>query len=90
MAGKRRSNHEGTIFKDQRGLWIAEFITPEGKKKRKTSKKQSVVKEWLVTSLAQVRSGYYVEDSKMTPLPCYRQYSIIEWINPTSGKDIYR
>lgn len=63
---KKRAHGEGTIFKDARGLWIAEFITPDGKKKRKASKRQAVVKEWLQTSLNQVRSGTYVEDTNLT------------------------
>jgi integrase len=63
---KRRASGEGSICKDSRGYWIAQFTTPDGKRKRKASKKQSVVKEWLATSLAQVREGTYVEDSKLT------------------------
>lgn len=63
---KRRSRGEGTIFRDSRGFWIAEFITPDGKKKRKASKRQSIVKEWLTTSLNQVRDGTYIEDTKIT------------------------
>jgi integrase len=66
QVSKKRAHGEGTIFKDARGLWIAEFITPDGKKKRKASKRQSVVKEWLQTSLNQVRSGTYVEDTNLT------------------------
>lgn len=63
---KRRSSGEGSIFRDSRGLWIAQFVTPDGKKKRKASKRQGVVKHWLQTSLEQVRSGIYVEDNNLT------------------------
>lgn len=66
MSEKKVDNGEGTVFKDARGLWIAEFITPDGQKKRKASKHQSVVKEWLQTSLSEVRSGVYIKDDHMT------------------------
>lgn len=63
---KRRANNEGTIFKDTRGLWIAEVVLPDGKKKRKASKRQSVVKEWLQTTLNQLKADVYIEDDKLT------------------------
>jgi integrase len=63
---KRRTSGEGTVFKDPRGYWIAEFTTPDGTKKRKASKLQNVVVEWLSTSLNQVRSGTYVKDDHLT------------------------
>jgi len=35
LVAKRRANNEGSIFKDSRGYWVAEFVLPDGKKKTK-------------------------------------------------------
>ena len=64
---RRRSKGEGTIFfSESEDCWIAEIVLPDGKKKRKRSKKQSVVREWLQTSLSDVRDGVLVVDDQMT------------------------
>ena len=66
MAGKRRSNHEGSIFKDEaRGLWTADIYV-EGKKKRKTSKSQQVAREWLLIQRQAVKQGTFVFDESTT------------------------
>jgi integrase len=63
---KRRSNGEGSIYRDSRGLWIAQFVTPEGKRIHKASKRQIVVKEWLQNKLNEIRNGAYIEDTNLT------------------------
>jgi integrase len=64
--GKRRSNGEGSIFKDKtRGLWIAEIYTG-GKKKRKASKSQQVVKTWLLAQREALRDGIFILNDKAT------------------------
>lgn len=64
---RRRSNNEGTLFKDdKRDLWIAEISLPDGKRKRKTSKNLEVVKTWLLTQRSNLRDGLMVENEQIT------------------------
>ncbi len=64
---KRRSKGEGTIFySESEGCWIAEIVLPDGTKKRKRSKRQQVVREWLQTSLSALKQGIYIKDNKIT------------------------
>lgn len=66
MTGKRRSNHEGSLFKDEaKGLWTAEIYV-EGKKKRKTSKSQQVARDWLLLQRQAVKQGTFVFDESTT------------------------
>lgn len=61
MARSKRSNHEGSIwFSESQKLWAAEISLPDGKKKRKRSKRQSVVREWLEKEKEAVRGGTWV------------------------------
>lgn len=61
MARGKRSNGEGTIYLSKaKGLWTAELVLPDGKKKRKRSKRQSVVREWLENEKQAVRVGTWV------------------------------
>jgi integrase len=63
---KRRANHEGSIFKEKgRDFWVAEILV-DGKKIRKRSKRQQVVREWLQTSLNQLEQGVYLRPEKTT------------------------
>jgi integrase len=58
---RRRANHEGSIFwSEAQNLWAAEIVLPDGKKKRKRSKRQSVVREWLEKEKEAVRGGSWV------------------------------
>jgi len=72
---KRRSRGEGTIFLDKSsGLWVAEITLPNGKKRRKYSKTQTVVKEWLLAQRNALKQGLLVESEKVTVsqfLDCY-------------------
>jgi len=64
---KRRANNEGSLFySDTEKCWIAEIVLPDGRERRKRSKKQQVVKEWLLTQRDAVRDGLVVEDDKLT------------------------
>ena len=64
--GKRRAKGEGTIFKEKTGLWVAEITLPGGKRKRKRSKHQKVVKEWLLAQREALRQGLIVENDGIT------------------------
>lgn len=63
---KRRANNEGTLFQDSRGYWVAEVSLPDGKRRRKYSKKQSVVSEWLLLQRKALRDGLYAANDRMT------------------------
>ena len=67
LMAKRRSKGEGTIFySESESCWIAEIVLPDGTKKRKRSKRQQVVREWLQTSLTALKQGIYIKDNKIT------------------------
>lgn len=63
---KRRAKGEGTIFKEKSGLWVAEISLPSGKRKRKRSKYQKVVKDWLLTQREALKQGLLVQDDQAT------------------------
>lgn len=44
---KRRARGEGSIFREKSGYWCAKITTSEGVERRKRSKSQRVVREWL-------------------------------------------
>jgi integrase len=63
---KRRAKGEGSIWKSEKeGLWVAS-ITIDGKLKRKRSKTQRIVREWLDQQREQIRQGKIVESGQMT------------------------
>lgn len=63
----RRSNGEGSIcFSEKEQLWIGQITLPGGKRRRKRSKTQKVVKDWLLAQREAVRDGLVVEDEKVT------------------------
>jgi len=63
---KRRANREGSIFKESStGLWCAEISLPNGKRKKKRSKRQQVVKEWLLEQRTALRKGIFLADDKI-------------------------
>ena len=62
---KRRAKGEGSIFKEQTGYWCAEITLPSGKRKRKRSKQQQVVKNWLLDQRKTIRTGFLLPDEKI-------------------------
>jgi integrase len=64
---KRRSQGEGSIFwSEKENTWIAQITLPDGTKKRKRSKRQKIVREWLQTSLNQLKEGVFIVDDRIT------------------------
>ena len=63
---KRRANNEGSIYRENTGLWVAEISLPGGKRRRKRAKNQADVKAWLLSQREAVRDGLVVEDDKIT------------------------
>jgi integrase len=63
---RHRAHGEGTIFfNDKKGLWVAKVSLPNGKRRTKYNKRQSVVKEWLQGEREKVKKGTFVYDSKI-------------------------
>ena len=63
---KRRANREGSIFKESAtGFWCAEVTLPDGSRKRKRSKKQQVVREWLLEQRKTIQAGLPLLDDKV-------------------------
>ena len=70
---KRRTRGEGTIFySEAEKCWIAEVVLPDGKAKRKRSKKQAVVREWLQITLSELRQGTFVDSASWDALGLHR------------------
>jgi integrase len=62
---KKRAHGEGTIFQENTGLWVAEVYL-DGKKRRKRSKSQKVVRDWLLIQREAIQKGLWVEDNRLT------------------------
>lgn len=63
MARKKRADNEGSLFfSESEQLWVAEIVLPDGKKKRKRSKMQKVVRAWLTEQKEAIRKGMWVSD----------------------------
>jgi len=64
---KRRASGEGSIcFSEKEQLWIGQITLPDGKRRRKRSKTQKTIKEWLLSQREAIRDGLVVEDEKVT------------------------
>jgi integrase len=71
---KRRAKGEGSIFySESHKSWVAEIYI-DGKKKRKYSKRQSVVREWLLTQRNAVKTGVFIADEKVSVSKFLRRY----------------
>jgi integrase len=67
MAKRRRAAGEGSVFFwEAKGLWVGRITLPDGKKKTKYHKKQSVVKDWLLENRNQLRQGMLPSDDTVT------------------------
>jgi integrase len=62
----RRPKGEGALFTDSRGYWVAEVTLPSGEKKRKYSKYQKEVKDWLREQRNAIAAGNWIEKEKVT------------------------
>jgi hypothetical protein len=61
----RRARGEGSIFKEQSGYWRAVITFPDGTRKYKRSKRQSVVREWLQEQRQSIQRNVLVKDDKI-------------------------
>lgn len=63
---KRRAKGEGSIFREiSSGYWCAEITLPDGSKKRKRSKKQHIVREWLLEQRRALQDGLPINDGNI-------------------------
>ncbi len=63
---QKRSNGEGSIyFSESENTWVAEITLPDGKRKKKRSKKQQVVKDWLFEYRKQIKENGRLIDERM-------------------------
>lgn len=64
---RRRSPGEGTLFRDKkRGLWVAKITLPGGRCRRKTSREQRVVRDWLIAQRDLAAKGLLAPDEALT------------------------
>lgn len=61
---KRRANREGSIYKDGK-YWCAAISLKDGSRKKKRSKYQYVVREWLQEQKIALESGYHLNDNNV-------------------------
>ena len=62
---KRRAKGEGSIFREKTGYWCAEITLTDGKKKRKRSKSQSIVRDWLLEQRGSIKSNLLLPDENL-------------------------
>lgn len=63
---RRRAKGEGSIFIENTGYWCAEITRPDGKKKRKRSRKQHLVREWLLEQQYAIQTNLHLKDDRLT------------------------
>ena len=64
---KRRSKGEGSIFfSETENCWIAQITLPDGSRKRKRSKRQQVVKDWLLDVRKSIQTGVFIKADQIT------------------------
>jgi integrase len=64
---RRRSRNEGSIyFIKKKGLWAGQITLPDGSRKFKYSKRQNVVKEWLLNARNDLRHGVLPSNDRIT------------------------
>jgi integrase len=67
MARRRRASGEGSVYRiEKKGLWAGQITLPNGERRYKTSKRQEVVKEWLLSARNDVKQGVLPQNDKIT------------------------
>lgn len=67
MARRRRASGEGSVYPvKSKGLWAGQITLPTGERKYKYSKRQDVVKEWLLTARSDLQKGVLPQNDKVT------------------------
>ena len=76
---RRRPSGEGSIFQDKRGFWVAKITLPDGIRREKHSKRQDVVKKWLLTARSELRDGVLPKDENITVSQFFTNYRETVW-----------
>ena len=76
---RRRPSGEGSIFQDKRGFWVAKITLPDGMRREKHSKRQDVVKKWLLTARSESRDGILPKDENITVSQFFNNYKETVW-----------
>ena len=72
---KRRPKGEGSIFfSEKEKCWIAQVTLPDGSRKRKRSKRQQVVKDWLLDVRKSIQTGVFVKADQVTVTQYLERY----------------
>ena len=63
----RRAKGEGSIYKEEfSGCWVAQITLPNGQRKKKRSKRQQVVRQWLHDQHSAVQSNLLLKDERLS------------------------
>jgi integrase len=85
---KHRAHGEGSItFLEKKGLWQARITLPNGKRKAKYDKQQSVVKKWLLEERVKLGDGNIATNDKITVDQLMKRYLdeyVAENVRPTT------
>ncbi len=72
---KKRNDGEGSIYySESESTWIAEISLPDGKRKKKRSKKQQVVKDWLFEYRKLIKENRRLIDERITLSEFLKKY----------------
>ena len=64
---KRRAKGEGSIYKEEYSdCWVAQITLPNGQRKKKRSKRQQVVREWLHEQHTAVQANLLLKDERLS------------------------
>ena len=64
---KKRAKSEGSIYKEEYSdCWVAQITLPNGQRKKKRSKRQQVVREWLNEQHTAVQANLLLKDERLS------------------------
>ncbi len=64
--GKRRGNHEGSIYQRPTGRWCARISMPDGRRLSKEFGTQREAREWIKATVARVDDGLTLAGARLT------------------------
>lgn len=75
MARRRRASGEGSVYWiEKKGLWAASITLPNGERKVKTSKRQDVVKNWLLASRSDLKQRIFTTNDSINVRDYMKHY----------------
>src|SRR5688500_13336178 len=79
MARRRRASGEGSIYQNKRGFWVAKLTLPDNTRREKHSKRQDVVKKWLLTARSELSDRVLPKDEHVTVSQFFTNYKETVW-----------